>query len=308
MTTDAARSVLVTGAGGFLGAWAIKALTTAGRRVTAFDLGVDRRRIEALIGADAAAAIPWIEGDVRDREGLMAAIDYAGADAILHLAGLTIPACRLAPIKGAEVNVVGQIAVFEAALAKGVERLVYTSSTAAHPRGRWRSPANLYGVFKRAAEEIAKVYALEHGLMSVGVRPQIVYGLGRDDGETSAISQAIRAAALGETYAMPFAGEACLQYAGEIADVLCRCLDARPTEPVVSDITTNVESTNDLLAEIRRQVPKSRITPSAKRRAAPEITLDANPLERLIGPWPRVPLSEGISRTIDAYRRRGPAC
>jgi nucleoside-diphosphate-sugar epimerase len=276
----------VTGAGGFLGAWAIKALTTAGRRVTAFDIGVDRRRIEAL----------------------MAAIDHAAADAILHLAGLTIPTCRLAPVKGAEVNVIGQIAVFEAALAKGVERLVYTSSAAAHPRGKWRSPANLYGVFKRAAEEIAKVYALEHGLMSVGVRPQIVYGLGRDDGETSAISLAIRAAALGESYAMPFAGEACLQYAGEIADVLCRCLDARPTEPVVSDITTLVERMDDLLAEIRRQVPDSRIAPSTTMRAAPEITLDASPLERLIGPWPRVTLSEGISRTIDAYRRRGPAC
>ena len=237
----------------------------------------------------------------------MAAIDHAAADAILHLAGLTIPTCRLAPIKGAEVNVIGQIAVFEAALAKGIERLVYTSSAAAHPRGKWRSPANLYGVFKRAGEEIAKVYALEHGLMSVGVRPQIVYGLGRDDGETSAISLAIRAAALGEAYAMPFAGEACLQYAGEIADVLCRCLDARPAEPVVSDITTQVESMDDLLAEIRRQVPMCRIAPSPTLRAAPEITLDATPLERLIGRWPRVSLSEGISRTIATYQRNGPA-
>ena len=302
MTQHPARSVLVTGAAGFLGAWAIMALRRAGRRVTAFDLSGDRRRLEALIGVAEAAAIPWTLGDVTDIAAIGAALEQAEADAVLHLAGLTIPACRAAPVKAAEVNVIGQIAIFEAARARPGLRIVYTSSAAAHPRGRWRSPANLYGVFKRTGEEIAKVYALEHGIMSIGLRPQIVYGLGRDDGETSAITSAIRAAAQGEAYTMPFAGQGCLQYAGEIAEVLCRCLDARPEEPVVSDITTRIESMDDLLAEIRRIVPNARITASTIERAAPEVTLDAAPLVALIGPWPAVSLGEGVRRTIEAYR------
>ena len=55
---------------------------------------------------------------------------------LLHLAGLQVPTCRANPILGAQVNVIGTLAVFEAAVAlKGqVERVVYASSAAVTAR------------------------------------------------------------------------------------------------------------------------------------------------------------------------------
>ncbi|MDF1586832.1 NAD-dependent epimerase/dehydratase family protein [Marinimicrococcus flavescens] len=300
-----ARSVLVTGASGFLAAWTIEALAARGTSVTALDLRDDRRRLGLVCGEARASALPWVTGDINEPATLDRALERSGADAILHLAALTIPACRADPVRGAEVDVIGHIQVMEAARRHKIARLVYTSSAAAHPRGPLKAPANLYGVFKRACEDIAKVYAMDHGLMSVGVRPQIVYGLGRDDGETAAITKAIRAAALGEAYEVPFRGTACFQYAGEIAEVLVRCLDASPRAPVVSDITTTIESTDDLMAVILDAVPHARVTLGPSERAAPDCPLDRSPLERLIGPWPRVGLDEGVRATIDHYRRGG---
>lgn len=295
--------VLITGASGFLGAWVMRRLIEAGERIVAFDIVDDRRRLALLTGAEAAQVVPWIVGDVTDGAAVREAAERAEARSILHLAALTIPACRANPVLGALVDVIGHLNVFEAARALGIRRIVYTSSAAAHPRGPLKSPANLYGVYKRADEDIAKVYFLDHGIPSVGLRPNVVYGVGRDDGETAAITQAIRAAAEGRAYAMPFAGTMSFQYAGEVAEVVVRCLAATPPEPIISDLSAREESTDQLLAAIRACDPAAAVTPSTRVRPKPEFPLDDTPLRRLIGDWTGVPLGEGVAQTFAAYRR-----
>ena len=47
-------------------------------------------------------------------------------------------------------------------------------------------PSTLYGVYKRANEGTATVFAAERGVPSVGLRPHTVYGVARDQGLTSA--------------------------------------------------------------------------------------------------------------------------
>ena len=73
-------------------------------------------------------------GDVSDPDAVRSAVERVGATHILHLAGLQTPTCRAQPILGARVNVIGTLAVFEAALAlkDQVERVVYASSAAVH--------------------------------------------------------------------------------------------------------------------------------------------------------------------------------
>ena len=58
-------------------------------------------------------------------------------------------------------------------------------------------PSTLYGVYKRANEGTASVYAAEQGVPSVGLRPHTVYGPGRDQGLTSAPTVAMLHAAAG---------------------------------------------------------------------------------------------------------------
>ncbi|MSP66775.1 MAG: SDR family oxidoreductase [Alphaproteobacteria bacterium] len=295
--------VLVTGAAGFLGAWTIAHLLRRGAAVTAFDIEPDRRRLTQLVGEPSAATVPWITGDITAGTVLHSAMERSGARALLHLAALQIPACRANPVLGAEVNVIGQLRAFEAARALGLEKVVYTSSIAALPRGALAAPGNLYGVFKRAAEDIAKVYCQDHGVPSLGLRPYVVYGVGRDAGETAPITTAIRAAAFGEDYAMPFAGSGAFQYAAEVADIIVRCLGAPIAGAAVADLSTTTVTVDDVIAAIRRQVPGARIVPSAEPRPAPAVAFDDGPLRRLIGDWGRVSLDEGIAATIRAFRR-----
>lgn len=303
-TNQSIGPVLITGASGFLGAWLAAALLARGETVAAMDRGDDRSLLIDLAGADKAASVTWTAGDIRDAALVENAVAASGARAIVHLAALTIPPCRENPALGVEVNVIGHVNVMEAARRHGVESFVYTSSAAAHPRGALHAPANIYGVTKRAVEDISKVFFLDHGLTSIGLRPNVVYGYGRAAGETAAISQAIRAAAEGQPYAMPYASRMCFQHIEELVDVMLRCLAARPEQPIVSDITTTHETIDDVISAIRQVAPGAQIEPSQKQRPSPDVPLDASPLEALIGPWRHVPLQEGVRRTFEQYRAR----
>ena len=138
---------------------------------------------------------------------------------MIHLAALQVPFCRADPPLGARVNVLGTVNVFEAA--KATRRPARPSSTPRRsPRSTPRTrrtmtghPGTIYGVYKRANESTAPVYLGENGVSSVGLRPHTVYGVGRDQGLTSAPTTAMLAAAAGAAYTIPYGGAAQLQLA-----------------------------------------------------------------------------------------------
>ncbi|WP_163837351.1 NAD-dependent epimerase/dehydratase family protein, partial [Providencia stuartii] len=65
-------------------------------------------------------------------------------------------------------------------------------------------PTTHYGTFKLACEGSARAYLADRGLASIGFRPFIVYGPGRETGLTAGPSLACRAAARGESYRIPY--------------------------------------------------------------------------------------------------------
>ena len=132
--------VLLTGAGGCIGAWVLKLLTDKGISAVAYDLSDDKRRPELLLGEDELKPIPWEQGDITDATRLGAVIEHHGIRAIVHLAALQVPFCKADPRKGAAVNVLGTVNVFEAARDAGIEHLTYASSVAAHGIGETTLP------------------------------------------------------------------------------------------------------------------------------------------------------------------------
>lgn len=298
----AQRPVLVTGATGFLGSWTVATLVEHGRAVVACDLTLDTHRLDLLLPRERQRGIDWRACDVTDTEALLRVVAETKPIAIIHLAALQIPACRADPLACARVNIIGHINVFEAARHHGVERVIYTSSIASKPRGPANAPANLYGVFKKTDEEIARIYQEEYGIPSLGLRPYIVYGVGRDDGETSAITRAMRAAALGESYTIPFDTRGCFQYAGEVADIFRRCSEARWQGALLSDLTTEVHSTGELIDAILAEVPGATVSLTDNPRIAPAGGFDNEPLKGIIGNWPQVSLQEGVRRSIASFK------
>ncbi|MBI3988731.1 MAG: NAD(P)-dependent oxidoreductase, partial [candidate division NC10 bacterium] len=185
---------LITGAHGFIGTHLTRECLQAGIRVIAYDLVRPRRPEPGLEGAVA------VEGDILEPTKLIETMQVHQVQAVIHLAtygagevgreiGL-VKAGDYNPLKGAEVNVLGALNVFEAARLAGVRRVVYASSIAVYgPPSIYGEktpdedaplrPQTLYGAAKAMVEVAAEVYRRRHGLEVIGLRPTFVYGPGR---------------------------------------------------------------------------------------------------------------------------------
>ena len=164
--------VLVTGGKGFLGAWIVRGLLARDIDVRIFDVNDDRRLIATIAGRD--TALDWRIGDIVSGDSVLNAAE--GCDAIIHLAGVLTPDCAADPVRGAQINLIGTLNVFEAARKLGIARIVYTSSASVFGQrdGRLPQPQSHYGAFKLACEGGARAYWNDHRIASVGFRPYIV--------------------------------------------------------------------------------------------------------------------------------------
>jgi UDP-glucuronate 4-epimerase len=289
---------LVTGAYGCVGAWVVHELVRAGREVVTFDLSNDPRRIRLLLGDD-TDAVPHVVGDITDGASLEHALEEHAITNVIHLAALQVPFVRADPPLGARVNVLGTVNVFEAAKRHELAPIVYASSIAAFDRdgGLVGPPATLYGVFKRANEHTASVYLEENGISSVGLRPHTVYGVGRDQGVTSAPTTAMLAAAAGRAYTIPYAGTCQLQYAGDVARAFIAASDAGAEGAEVH----NLPGARIAIADIVTAIGADSIGFDGVPLPFPE-EADATSFLALVPAFADTPLDEGVALTMKRFR------
>jgi UDP-glucuronate 4-epimerase len=169
-------------------------------------------------------------------------------------------------------------------------------------------PLTHYGVNKQANEGAARIYWLDDGVASVGLRPYIVYGPGRDTGLTAAPSLAMAAAAQGDGYHIPFGGRIMLQHAADAAAAFISAARAATEEARVFNLGGGSVHVRDCIAAIERAAPQveGRITFDDEQLPFPE-EFEAETLERALGPLSWRPLDEGVRETVEHYRRVGAA-
>lgn len=176
--------LLVTGAGGFIGAAVTRALARRGDEVAAFDLAVSPALAALCRQFPKVRAVP---GEITEWPHVAAALREARPDAVVHCAAIVgIIASLDAPFATLRVNVGGTLNLMEAMRLFGVKRLINLSSEEVygpferdlihedHPC----RPALPYGISKFAAEQLARDQARLHGLDIVHVRTCWVYGPG----------------------------------------------------------------------------------------------------------------------------------
>jgi len=294
--------VLVTGAGGCIGAWALAILARSGVPAVGFDLRDDRRRPALLLGEEAAARLAWETGDIADAPRLGEIARNHGIRAIIHLAGLQVPFCKATPAVGARVNVEGTINVLETARALGLKRLAYASSGAAlgmPPGGD--VIATLYGAYKLANEYTAKVYHLDWGVPSVGIRPNVVYGVGRDQGLSSRFTVAVAYAVLGEACEVPYTGPMSWLHAGEAAAAFIAAVSRDRQAAEVFDLNGSYETIETGLEILEGLIPQNRITAAGGPLAIP-LHMSDDAIRQHLGDYPSMPLREGLEATVRAFR------
>src|SRR5258705_9398954 len=258
--------VVVTGAGGCIGSWVLSLLARAGVEACAFDLSEDKRRPRLLMSEGELGKIQWRTGDISDGAALLRTLEAVRPCAIVHLAALQVPFCKADPVAGAKVNVVGTVNIFEAARRLGIKRIAYASSIAAYGAMDEGHGAmhTLYGAYKHCDEQIALVYSGDWGVASIGIRPGVVYGVGRDQGLTSKTTVAILAAAAGKPYEVPFTGGVSWLYTGEVASAFVRAVSRERTGAPVFDMDGAYAPVDEGLKVLREIAPTAAITSSGQ--------------------------------------------
>ena len=301
---------LVTGSAGCLGSWAMHLLAKEGTEVVGLDLSTDHRRLRLL--SDQRGSMRFLPGDITDPEFVPEVVAREKITHIVHLAALQIPFCQADPVGGARVNVVGTVNVLEAARRSGVAGLVYASSVAVYgPPELYPevvndesplAPTTLYGVYKQANERSARVYASDYGVSSVCLRPCTVYGPGRDQGLTSAPTQAMVAAAAGVPYRIPFGGGTTFQYAGEVARLFIAAARAEAKGAHVYNLGGPSVTVAEVVSLIGEESPGSEITYDGPALPLPD-QYDGSGLDRLLGGVDYLSMEEGIRSSISRFRR-----
>ena len=290
----------MTGGGGFLGAWIIRYLLPHGIAVRVFELKEDRRHVVRIV-PEAGRDAEWVIGDVSDTDAMIPAA--RGCDAIIHLAGLMTPACQANPLLGAKVNVIGTLNAFEAAKTQGLSRVVYTSSGGVYGAddGLPPLPSTHYGAFKLANEGNARAYWADDGISSVGFRPFVVYGPGRDAGLTADITFACAAAAEGRPYTIGLSGAIALVYVEDVALAYVHALMSQKPGAQTVNLTgqlTTVEEVAEMIRDLApnaeiavrgAQIPSSSAVPSEWENCGLDL-----PVEHT--------LRQGLEKTIAFYR------
>ena len=318
-TQSTKSTFLVTGALGCIGAWTVRHLVKNKIRVVVFDLGTDARRLKLIMTPDELAQVTFVQGDITDFQQVDGVMNAHDVSHVIHLAGLQVPFCRANPVLGAQVNVVGTVNIFEAAKRRAgkTQRVVYASSAAvfdvddAKPGETLAAdatghPQTLYGVYKQANEGTARVYWKENGVSSVGLRPYVVFGPGRDQGLTSAPTKAMFAAAVGQPYHIGYGGRADYEYASDVAQMFMVCATVPFEGAEVFNTPGHVLGMREVVEAIEQAAPqlKGQITFDDKQLPFPE-AMDGAPLERLLAPaggLPRTPFAQAVAETISIFR------
>jgi CDP-glucose 4,6-dehydratase len=184
------KSILVTGAQGFIGSWLVSRLLDEGARVVVLRRDIPAESRFGIEGLEDRCDI--VLGDLVDYESLVRALNEYEVKAVFHLGAQTIVGtANRSPLSTYETNIRGTYLLLEACRAVGVvgdgiERVVVASSDKAYgshdelpySEDFALQPRYPYDVSKAATDMIARSYAVTYGLPVAVTRLANVYGGG----------------------------------------------------------------------------------------------------------------------------------
>lgn len=324
------KTVLVTGAAGFIGSHTVQALLSRGDAVVGLDNLNDyydpsRKRAnvaEVRAAAPDAGAFTFVEGDVRDR-GLVGRLFAEHAfEAVVHLAAMAGVRVSLEdPYLYYDVNLTGTLVLLDGALgrlapaarAKGRAHFLLASTSSVYgdtrqipfvETDRCDRPLAPYAASKRAAELLGYTYHHVHGLRFTGLRFFTVYGpRGRPDMMAYKVMDNLF---FGKQ--VPLFNDGRMHrdwtYVGDIVQGLLGAVDhpqgyelinlGRGEPVLLADFVALIEELTGRRASlVAAPMPDTDI---------PSTHADVGKARRLLGYDPRVSVREGVTRLWEWYR------
>ena len=165
------------------------------------------------------------------------------------------------------------------------------------PGSPWRP--TLYGAYKLANEQTAAVYWQDWQVPSICLRPNVVYGVARDQGVSAGFTHALQAAASGEVYAIPFTGPISWLYAGEAAAAFIAAVSKDGDAARVFDLNGHAGTVEEGLAILRTLAPDAKITATGTPFPFPA-DMDDTPVRTHLT-YPAMPIADGIAATYRSF-------
>lgn len=165
-------SVLVTGGAGYIGSHTVRALRAADRDVVVLDT-LELGRAEAVLDAE------LVVGDIHDKALVAATCRDHGVDEIVHFAAYkSVGESMASPGRYWHNNVDGTVSLLDAALAAGVDRVVFSSSCSVYgnpptvpvSEDAPIAPESVYADTKATVERVLRWYDVTDGLRSMSLR------------------------------------------------------------------------------------------------------------------------------------------
>lgn len=307
--------VLVTGGAGFIGSHAAGALLARGERVTVVDDLSSGRRANVPAGAD------FVQGDLSGPGVAERALQ--GCDRVLHFAARPSVALSVEdPYASNQANLQASTRLAVAARRAGVRRLVYSSSSAVYggtgaepaDEERRERPLSPYGMNKLAAEHLFRMAPALWGLDTFSLRYFNVYGPRQDPSSpySGVISLFVTAALAGRAPTIHGDG---LQtrdftYVEDVVRANLAALDLPEGGGRVANVGRGAPvSVLELWSAVAAACGRPGLAASHGPPRAGDIRHSRAATGRArewLGFEARVPLDEGLARTVAWYRSASP--
>ena len=308
------KNVLVTGGDGFIGSHLVEHLVRGGARVKALAQYNSFNFWGWLENIPSLGEVQVVCGDIRDSHFCLDLVK--GIDVVFHLAALIpIPYSYRAPESYVETNIRGTLNVCQAALSRGVEKIIHTSTSEVYGTAEYlpmdeRHPLRAqspYSASKIGADAIAISFKCSFGLPVVIARPFNTYGPRQSARAVipTIISQIanganrIKLGDLESTRDFTYVEDTCRGFMAIAA------LEAGEVFHIGSNAEVSIGDLFKLVADLMDSDAQIEVDSERKRPLESEVLrLCCNPrkLRDASGFRPEVGLREGLNRTIEWFR------
>lgn len=312
------KTVLVTGAGGFIGSHLTEKLVDSGAKVRAF-VRYNSRNDWGLIGtlpAHTKEKIEVITGDLRDSETIRMVMK--DVDAVFHLGALiAIPYSYIHPREVVETNIMGTLNILNAAKEYKPEKIIHTSTSEVYGTAQYvpidekhplqgQSP---YSASKIGADKLAESFYRSYDLPITTLRPFNTYGP-RQSARAVIPTIITQALAQNKVFLGSLEPTRDLSYVDDVVDGFIKAAESERSIGEVINIGSGFEiSINDLANKIISLIGKKVNIVSDPKRVRPpkseveRLMADNSKAKNLLGWEPKVSLDEGLRKTIDWFSK-----
>ena len=313
------RSVLVTGAGGFLGKWLCRALHARGARVVALDRPRSAKPA-AFARLDLPRRVVMIKGDVTDQAAMTRVMAEKDVEVVFHAAACTqVSDASREPRRAYEVNIAGTWNILEAVReTRGKSAVVLVSSDAVYgdqqgsvcTEERPLLGTTPYAVSKICAELLLRAHAHTYGVRAAAARFTNLYG-GGDSHADRIVPHTVTAALRGDSPVIRSDGSARRDYlyVDDAVEACLRLAEALVEGGVAGDSFNfsceRLVSVLELVDLILQVVGRTDLRPEVLHEARDDIAVkevSAAKARARLGWRPQVPLEIGLERAVTWYR------